>query len=84
MDMGNREFHTLLGAMLDNIDLFNSLAEPGIAAAEFKERAMQFRYGDGKELLKTGDQLDDQDVKDLLRMMDSIRTLRTIMLKPRC
>jgi hypothetical protein len=82
--MGNKEFHVLLGALLDNDDLFNDLSEHGISVADFKQRAMQFRYGDGKELLMTGAELEDQDVNDILGIMESIRTLRTIMRKPRC
>jgi hypothetical protein len=43
MDMVNKEFHALLGALLDNGDLFNRLSAPGISTADLKQRAMQFR-----------------------------------------
>ncbi len=82
--MGNKEFHALLGALLDNDDLFNSLSARGISRDDFRQRATQFRYGDGKELFMAGTELEDKDIDDILRMMDAIRILRTTLRKPRC
>ena len=54
MDMGNREFHTLLGAMLDNYELFNSLAEPRIAELYLKKELCNFGTETEKNFSKQG------------------------------
>jgi hypothetical protein len=76
LDITDKDFYTVLGAMLDHDDIFQDLAREGISNQDFKNKV--------REWLQI--ELKDEQVENFRRIMGQLRRFKdsNVYFKPRC
>jgi len=76
IDINDKEFYTVFGAMLDHEDIFQYCTREGISMEDFKQKV--------RERLQI--EIKDEQVENFRRIMEQLRRLKDseVYFKPRC